>query len=348
MNASRIACAAVAVILATSGKSPAANPAVPDFNELRTVIREHLVGVTDAELNRSSVEGLLHSLRGKVRLLAETKASGVTSNAPALAQSTVIEGAAYLRIHEIDASLPTAVASSCRALAASNSLTGVILDLRFADGDDYAAAAAVADQFVTKATPLLDWGAGVVSATAKTNALSGPIAVLVNTETTGAAEALAATLRECGVGLLLGNVTRGAAMTAEEFMLKNGSRVKIATGPVKVGEGKPLSEQGVKPDIEVAVRPEAEREFLQNPYTTASPPRTNSLATSATSTNRPARRPRINEADLVRARRDGVPLDAELLSLREPEPERPSLRDPTLARAVDLLKGLAVVRRTRP
>lgn len=350
MNVFRIVCSAAVGLLALAGAGRAATPPppMPDFDELRAVIRAHLIGATDAELNRASVEGLLHSLRGKVRLLAAEN-PGAASNAPALARLAVVEEAAYLRIHELNASLPAALATGCRALAATNhALTGVILDLRFAEGDDYAAAAAIADLFQAKATPLLDWGTGVVSATEKTNALSGPIAVLVNSETTGAAEALAATLRECGTGLILGTTTRGAAMTAEDFTLKDGRRIRIATATVKVGAGTPLVAPGVKPDIEVAVSPEAEREFLLNPYSTTNPLRTNSPVNAGISTNRPVRRPRVNEADLVRARRDGVPLDVELLNLREGEPERPALRDPALARAVDLLKGLAVVRRARP
>lgn len=51
--------------------------------------------------------------------------------------------------------------------------------------------------------------------------------------------------------------------------------------------------------------------------------------------------------DLVRARREGIRLDEDLTPQREAESEKPFLRDPALARAVDLLKGLAVVRRAR-
>jgi hypothetical protein len=41
-------------------------------------------------------------------------------------------------------------------------------------------------------------------------------------------------------------------------------------------------------------------------------------------------------------------LDEDLPFVRNAEPEKPIIRDPALARAVDLLKGLAVVRRTQP
>jgi hypothetical protein len=70
------------------------------------------------------------------------------------------------------------------------------------------------------------------------------------------------------------------------------------------------------------------------------------LATNlAGTTNRNVRRPRFNEAELVRERREGATLDADDTE-REAEPEKPVVHDPVLARALDLLKGLAVVRRS--
>src|SRR5207249_12336882 len=135
-------------------------------------------------------------------------------------------------------------------------LKGVVLDLRFSAGDDYQSAAAVADLFIPKEHPLLDWGSGVVKSRNKEDAIRIPVAVLVNRDTAGAAEALAAVLRETGTGLILGGKTAGQAMIAQEFPLKNGDRLRIATAPVQLGDGSALSAEGVKPDIAVEVRPE--------------------------------------------------------------------------------------------
>ena len=65
------------------------------------------------------------------------------------------------------------------------------------------------------------------------------------------------------------------------------------------------------------------------------------LTNSANGTNRAARRQRFNEAELVRERREGIS-EADVTALREREPEKPVVDDPALARAMDLLKGLAV------
>ena len=129
----------------------------------------------------------------------------------------------------------------------------MILDLRYAAGDDYASAAATAELFVKKDQPLLNWGNGMVRSKEKSDAISLPVAVLVNRQTAGAAEALAAVLRETGAGLILGSRTAGQAMIAQEFPLKNGERLRIATAPIQLGDGSALSAQGLKPDIAVEV-----------------------------------------------------------------------------------------------
>ena len=62
-------------------------------------------------------------------------------------------------------------------------------------------------------------------------------------------------------------------------------------------------------------------------------------------TNKPRRR--INEAELVRMLREGENLDDEPARPSRVEAAQPVITDPALARAIDLLKALAVVRHTR-
>jgi hypothetical protein len=47
----------------------------------------------------------------------------------------------------------------------------------------------------------------------------------------------------------------------------------------------------------------------------------------------------------VRERREGLTPEADLSLSRDIEAEGPMVHDPTLARALDVLKGLAIVRR---
>jgi C-terminal processing protease CtpA/Prc len=332
------------VLLATTFEMAvsAANPP-PDFGQVRELIQANLPGVTEAELDRAALDGLLQNFRGKVRLLEATPAPAH----PNISQSSSFDGGiGYLRIDNVAAGLATDVTRLCGLINATNKLKGVIFDLRFSDGDDYAAAANTAELFVADERELLDWGPGVVKSSPKTNAFSWPVVVLVNNETAGASEALAALMRETDTGLILGNTTRGAAMMTKEFPLANGQRLRIAAIPVKLGKDSPLPATGVTPDIQVVVTPADERVYRRDPYAELSKPTTSTSLTAA-GTNRAPRRIRTTEADLVRARREGLSPDSEFLSQRAAEPEVPVIRDPALARAVDLLKGLAVVRRSR-
>jgi len=72
---------------------------------------------------------------------------------------------------------------------------------------------------------------------------------------------------------------------------------------------------------------------------------TSTNVASLSVTNKP--RKRLNEAELVRMLREGENPDDEPARATRTEAARPMITDPALARAIDLLKALAVVRHTR-
>ena len=343
--------AALLVTLGGPANSRAASTNVaPDFQEVYELLQSHLTGTSKEELDRAAVEGLLTNLRGKVSLLADDTTPGGKAAGSSVMKAIVLEDdVAYLRVRRVAEGLAQEISTVHQQLSGTNKLKGLVLDLRYTDGDDFAAAAAGADLFVAKERALLDWGDGLAKSKDKANPINLPVAVLVNRDTSGAAEALAAVLRETGSGLILGATTAGGAMTARDFPLKNGQHLRIASVPVKLGDGTPMSAQGVKPDIEVAVSPEQERAYFADAYAVL--PGTNpglGTVAGAETASRPVRRQRISEADLVRERREGTNMKLEnFTAARDREPEKPLIRDPVLARAVDLLKGLAVVRRVR-
>jgi C-terminal processing protease CtpA/Prc len=155
-------------------------------------------------------------------------------------------------------------------------------------------------------------------------------------------------LRETGTALLLGSKTAGQAAVAQEFPLKNGERLRIATAPVQLGDGTLLGTNGVKPDISVNTNPQDERAYYNDAFKDLA--RSNSLSAISTNqavlTNGIARRSRFNEAELVRERKEGTLPDSELAAEGAVEVEPLLVRDPALARALDVLKGLALVRQS--
>jgi C-terminal processing protease CtpA/Prc len=319
-----------------------------EFKEVYDLIRGHAAGVTESELNRAAMEGLLAKMNAKAWVIDSSKASAPDTNAAPVASSALFdENYGYIRIARIGPRLPEQFAAALDKLSATNKLKGLVIDLRYAGGNDYAAAAKVADRFLGSEQPLLDWGQGSAKSTDKTNAFRQPVTILVNHYTSGAAEALAGVLRQKDVGLLIGTNTAGQASITQDFPLQNGTLLRIAIAPVKAGDGEVV--ERLKPDIQVDVNPDDERAYFVDAYKVL--PRASASGAAATNiasltiTNKP--RKRINEAELVRMLREGESPEEEAAKARPPEPPKPVITDPALARAIDLLKALAVVRHQR-
>jgi hypothetical protein len=340
------------LLLPQSGRAEGPNP-TPDFKEVYDLIRAHLAGENETELNQAAVQGLLNQLHAKVSLVSTKSETSHPDDGPLLSRSVVYDGSiACLRIGRVGDGLAGKITAAYKKLAATNDLKGVVLDLRFADGHDYAEAAAVAGLFIPEETALLDWGRGMVHSSGKADAITLPVAVLVNQHTAAAAEALAAVLRQSAHALVLGAPTAGEATVGKEFPLKNGQSLRIATAGIKLADGESLSASGLKPDIEVAVKAEDEKVWYEDPFKDAavsSISLTRPDGTSAGTTNRPART-RTTEADLMRERSEHPGFELEYGAsgtLPDAPPEKPAIRDPVLGRALDLIKGISVMRQTR-
>jgi hypothetical protein len=326
---------------------------LPHFQEVLRLLRANLPDVTDDELNRAAVQGLLDHFRPRVLLVTNGPAPALAT-APAISRSAVYEQTfGYLRVQSVTADLVDEFGSALDRLRSAQALKGLVLDLRFADGDDYRAAASLADRFLTKEQPLLEWGESSARSTAKSGVTNLPLAVLVNRDTSGAAEALAELLRVTRVALLVGSPTAGQAYTFREFTLANGPRLRIAGAPVRVGEDQVLTNR-VTPDIAVDVPAEQERIHFADPYRqlAAAPTPTGASAFAAAARTNRALRPRLNEAELVRRQREQqAPEDLPLPASRPQDSvrEEKTLQDAALVRALDLLKGIALVSRaSRP
>ena len=326
-----------------------------DFSEVYQLLKANLAGVNERELNAAAVKGLLEQLGPKASLVEDGAALASTNGSRAAVSAEIFDKHfAYVRVNTLTAGVGADLQSSYDRLRSTNSLKGIVVDLRYAGGQDYVAAVSLADRFFAAETDLVDWGEGWKRSSAKTNAISLPLAVLVNRRTSGAAEALAGILRQRDVGLLIGTNTAGQASMAKVFPLKTGRRLRVAVAPLKVADGRELPLSGMKADIEVEVSPEDELAYYNDAFKvlskTAKLPALATNESIAAGTNRAPRR-RLNEAELVRMNRDGQSLEREPVSANPtppvPETTLPVVNDPTLSRALDLLKGLAVVRQFR-
>jgi len=296
--------------------APAASTNAPDFKEVYGLLLAHLPGATDESLNQTAVAGLLSQLNGRAELIS--KAAAPATNALPVRAAILNQSVAYLRVSQVTDDLAVRIGVADQLLSASNKLIGTVLDLRFAAGDATGTVKASADLLAAPKTPVI---------------------VLINGATSGAAEVLAAELRDTGA-LLIGNPTAGLAMTMTDFPLANGQHLRVATTPIQ-WHGADLA--ALQPDILVKTGLDEDRDFMERPYGLASQTGndgdTNGLAQLLDHTS---------EADLVRQKRKDGNGNENPEPPAKTESVQPVLRDPALARAVDLVEGLAVVRVSHP
>lgn len=330
----------------SSGQSNEAADA-PDFQEVRQLVRENLKGVTEQELDRAAALGFIRELYPRVSLVTNKVDRTEASEESLVGKRAIFEESfGYVRIAAVQSGLAKQVSGALQELESQHTLTGLILDLRFANGQDYAAAAAVADLFLDADQLLLKWGESEARSTLKSNAIQVPVAVLVNHRTGGAAEALAAALKETGVSLTIGSQTAGEARVYEEFLLTNGQRIQVASESLQIGRGNRFPEVGLTPDLLVAVEEKAERAFLEDPFMQTTATLRTADGEFEVAAPSDMRRRRMNESDLIRMRGLGDQSDSNP-SAGTKGVQKPLIRDPVLARSIDFLKGLALFRKQR-
>jgi hypothetical protein len=321
----------------------------PPLNEVLELLKAHQHTYSAEELNKLAVEGLLQRLGGLARFADVPETNSATASAAAGVTNRLFDGKfGYLRITSIE---PSTRAELERILAESGTnktVKGWVLDLRFVNGRDFAAAAQVADAFIPAGKPLMDWGQGLFVSSEKPSDKEKlpPLAVLVNRQTRGAAEAVAAVLRSSGAALVIGGSTAGEVARYEEFALSNGRKLRLAVAPVKGSDGSFLAPTGVQPDIAVSVPEAEERGWMEDPFGASGVAASAGGAAAGTNSVAKPRR-RLTEADLVRARREGKSGGQGTNAVSTAAPVTPPVRvvrDPSLARALDLLKGLSVIR----
>jgi hypothetical protein len=321
-------------------------PPIPALEEIRSIILTNLIGATSAELDRAALNGILSGLEGKIELVSAPVAPLSRTSAPLINKTAVYDNDyGYLRVDRVSAGLAKEFDSTFANLRIGGELEGLILDLRFAKGVDYSEAASLVDRFLKKEKKLLKVGARTIWSTAKRNAISVPVAVLVNSKTVGSAEALAALMRRSNVGLLIGADTAGGVSQFREFTLSNGQRLRVATGPLLFGEGEVLVGGAVQPDIEIDVAVEDELAYLDNAYRILP----DDLSTLQAELEPNPFRP-LSEAEIVR-RHKLEQGEESVIEEKFEDVEAPlesEIRDPALSRALDVLKALAVVRKIHP
>lgn len=338
-------------------------------DEIVDALQQHYIDrdTLDAKkLNDASVAGILQMLGTGAKLLTAAEAASnstvvtppVDVNHEPLARVEVIQpDIGYIRL--IDVTPETALALDVEFKKFSDAkVAGYILDLRFADGTNYAAAATVASRFLAadidvftlkqSAGPAQVFRTIAAPKTLATELVQTPLLLLVNGETRGSAEVLVGALRGQERGIVIGGPTAGLPVAWDDVKLSDGRVLRLAAAKISFPRGGATFPGGLIPDIMVKIDPKTEHEAVFNLQTNV---------TLTASLQPRLKRKGYSEADLVKVFRGerietpalklggqaGLTTNALTLGASEEAVEGPAVRDIVLQRAVDVLKGIRVL-----
>jgi hypothetical protein len=332
----------------TAAKSPASSPSPPptteqiinslgeaDLQAALSLLKANFASpdaITDAELNRATLTGLLVRMPGGLMLL--TNREGATADNAGPFYSEIFEGhLGYLRFGDLNAANLKELDKRLQEFG-QKKIDAAIIDLRASSTGDFASAAEFAKRFCPKGKPLFS----VRKPGARQDrqftsdrdpAFQGLIVVLVDSATAGGAEALAATLKLYDKALIIGQSTAGRAVEYSDQPLPSGKILRVASAEAVIPDGQPVFPAGVKPDLPVEM-PETEKRqvFRQSAEKGMGP--------FVYETDRP----HLNEAALMAGTNPelDIPDAQRRLRSRSGQP----LRDPVLQRALDVVTSLEI------
>ena len=291
--------------------------------------------ITDTELNRATIQGLMVRLPHGVMLLPNRESAAM--EAPIAFYSEILDGhIGYLRLGSLNSANLQALDKSLGSFAAKK-VDALVIDLRASQAtNDFAMAAEFAKRFCPKGKPLFTLRKPAAREDRVFNsdrdlAFRGLIMVLTDGDTAGAAEALADALRFYDKGLIMGQPTAGRAVEYSDLPLPSGKILRVAVAEIVSAEGHSLFLEGIKPDMPVEMSMVDKRQIFQLSSEKGMGPFVYE-----------AGRPHMNEAALLAGTNPEVEAAETAQQRRGRAPEKPPTHDPVLQRALDVVTSLEI------
>jgi hypothetical protein len=289
--------------------------------------------LTDAALARAGVQGLLDRLGTGARVYS--KVSAIPESQQPL-RSEILEGSVgYLRLGSL--SDLGALDAALEQLSIKPP-TALVLDLRATPhSTDFELAAEVCRRFAPKGRILFSIKRPKVNDEEILTSRDDPrwrglLVVLVDGDTAGASEVIAAVLRTHLRAYVVGQQTKGEAAQFDDLPLASGKVLRVAVGEVSLPDNSPVFPGGLRPDLVVPVSQEKTDEILVA-----------ALAEGVAPLIVEKERPRMNEAALVAGTNPELDALQERQKLKEKgEAPKAALRDETLQRALDYITTVRI------
>jgi hypothetical protein len=307
-----------------------------ELEQIIKLLKENYItpsALGEAEQRRAVVQGLLDRLAPGAALVAARAGSG---SEPSPFRAEILDQRiGYIRlgsttpdnIAELDATLQKFTASALPAL---------VLDLRATPpSSEFEQTADVCKRFCPKGRVLFSVKKPNIKQeqilTSKDDPkYRGILVALVDQDTAGNAEVIAAVLRAHVNALIIGQQTRGEAVEFAEFPMASGSVLRVAVAEVALPENVAVFPGGVKPDLAVDVDQETTEQLLKL-----------ELEKGVSEFVFESERPRMNEAALVA----GTNPELEAIQAAQKakgEKAKPPQRDAVLQRAVDFITTISI------
>ncbi len=289
--------------------------------------------LSEVELNRAMLSGVLMRVGRGALLLPERPADGAAANSPFFAE-VIDEHIGYLRMGALTAPNLQALDANLQKFVGKK-VDAIVLDLRASLAtNDFAIAGEVANRFCAKGKVLfsLRKAGGRQERTFASDrdpTYQGLIIVLADGETSGPAEAIAGVLRLYNKALVIGQPTAGRAVEYSDLPLSNGRMLRVAVAEALLPEGRPLFPGGVKPDIAVEM-PVADKRLIFE----------QSVEKGMSWFVFESERPHLNEAALLAGRNPEI--EAMEAGRRNRNTDKSQPRDPVVQRAVDVVTSLSI------
>lgn len=236
--------------------SPADTAGIREGDLIVSINGQTVKSMSDADL--ASVMSGFNSGTSKIKVLSPSgekdvvlrRATIILADADVVHRSDAETGGILeIVVHKVS---DNTVSIVNEALAKYSDVSGIILDLRAATGDDERAAAKFAGLFIG-AKPVMrivetakDEVEVIPGGSAVTDA---PVVVLMSDMTRGTAEAIVAAFYENERGVLVGTPTAGSARIATRINLENGGALELLNKAIKTGDGRTIDGRGVFPIV---------------------------------------------------------------------------------------------------
>jgi hypothetical protein len=286
--------------------------------------------VDDREMKRATLEGVVSRLSPGAAIVSASTKSAPRAEIPFLVE-ILDSHIAYFRLGALTKDTLAQFDAALSSFS-DKEIDAVILDLRgLADSSDYETAAEFARRFCSKGKLLFS----IQKPSAKQEriftsnqdpAFQGVVVLLTDSDTSGAAEALAGTLRLNAGAMIIGSETTGEAVEFAEAQIGGNAVLRVAVAQVILPNAGPIFPDGLKPDVSISLPREVRDQIFRE-----------SKEKGVSQFVFDPERRRMNEASLV------ANLNPEIEAMQAAQRDRgkaPQIRDTVLQRAVDLVTAI--------